>query len=316
MSPARNEKGMVLLLVLVVVALLTSLVTEFAFSTLVDMRLTETFRDSTRAWYLAKGGVEAGKMILQENAKTNQWDHPDELWGIGVPSYPVGEEGVVSISIEDLSARVNLNNLVDSFQTLDIDTASKLYRLFTELGLPDSADLTAAVIDWIDSDSDMRTTFTLDDGSTINAEGAEDNYYQGLDRPYQTKNMPLDTLDELTLIRGFTTEVYRQVLPFLTIFGDKRINLNTASAEVLMAADEEIDRSAAEEIILRRADRPFEQTIEVNAIPRLELLVHTKFSTKGSMFQITSQAAVNDGTRRAVAVVSSDGKKVHYMKVD
>ncbi|MBE0598742.1 MAG: general secretion pathway protein GspK, partial [Desulfuromonadales bacterium] len=54
MRAARNEKGMVLLLVLVVVALLTSLVTEFAFSTLVDMRLTETFRDSTRAWYLAK----------------------------------------------------------------------------------------------------------------------------------------------------------------------------------------------------------------------------------------------------------------------
>ena len=47
---------MALLLVLVVVALLTSMLTDLAFSTLVDMRLTETFRDSTRAYYLAKGG--------------------------------------------------------------------------------------------------------------------------------------------------------------------------------------------------------------------------------------------------------------------
>ena len=45
----RRQRGMALLLVLVVVALLTSLLTDLAYSTLVDMRLTETFRDSTRA---------------------------------------------------------------------------------------------------------------------------------------------------------------------------------------------------------------------------------------------------------------------------
>ena len=39
-----NQRGMALLLVLVVVALLSALLTELAFSTLVDLRLAETFQ--------------------------------------------------------------------------------------------------------------------------------------------------------------------------------------------------------------------------------------------------------------------------------
>ena len=57
----RKDRGMALLLVLLVVVMLTTLLTEFAFSTLVDLRLTETFRDNIRAYYLAKGGINAGR---------------------------------------------------------------------------------------------------------------------------------------------------------------------------------------------------------------------------------------------------------------
>ena len=84
-----NERGMVLLLVLVVVALLSALLSEFAFSTLIDMRLTETFRDTTRAEYLARGGITAGRMILQIDK--NDYDarnDPYELWAVGVQDYP------------------------------------------------------------------------------------------------------------------------------------------------------------------------------------------------------------------------------------
>ena len=56
MKQERKNRGMALLVVLVIIALLTSVLTELAFSTLVDLRLAETFRDSTRAYYLAKGG--------------------------------------------------------------------------------------------------------------------------------------------------------------------------------------------------------------------------------------------------------------------
>ncbi|MGK2944706.1 MAG: hypothetical protein ACSLFC_08200, partial [Desulfuromonadales bacterium] len=109
MKDRRGNRGMALLLVLVVVALLTSLLTDLAFSTMVDMRLTETFRDSTRAYYLAKGGINAGRMILQEDR--NKYDSLDEVWSKGVINYPVGE-GNVTILIEDQDGKLAINGLV------------------------------------------------------------------------------------------------------------------------------------------------------------------------------------------------------------
>lgn len=106
----KNERGMVLLLVLLVVALLATVLTELSFSTLIDMRLAETFRDTTRANYLARGGLKVGRMILQDDK--NNYDANDELWSMGVQQYPVAD-GDVSIEIVDLSGRIALNLLYD-----------------------------------------------------------------------------------------------------------------------------------------------------------------------------------------------------------
>ncbi|MEE4254487.1 MAG: hypothetical protein V2I50_10655 [Desulfuromusa sp.] len=47
MKNKNNEKGMALLLVLIVVTLLTSILMELSYSTLIEQRLTETIRDNT-----------------------------------------------------------------------------------------------------------------------------------------------------------------------------------------------------------------------------------------------------------------------------
>jgi general secretion pathway protein K len=306
MMAAKNEKGMVLLLVLVIVALLASLVTEFAFSTLVDLRLTETFRDRTRAWYLAKGGVQAGRMILQENR--NGYDHPEELWGVGIPAYPVGEDGMVSITIEDLDARMNVNRIVQGSNP-NVPAYYSFVHLFTNLGLDDPQALADALIDWIDADDASRPN------------GAESDYYQRLEKPYAARNNSFDTVDELALVRGFTPEVLAQITPYIAVFGSGKINLNTASVDVLMAQAAEanvtlFDRGEAEGIVARRADKPFAQTAELNSISGLETVVHSSFSVKSTTFQINAEAMVNDGVRRASAIVDSNGTRIHYMKVD
>src|SRR5262249_12987180 len=52
-----------------------------------------------------------------------------------------------------------------------------------------------AILDWIDADDQLRTN------------GAEDEYYQTLQPPYHCKNAPLDSLEELLLVRGVTPEL-------------------------------------------------------------------------------------------------------------
>lgn len=309
---------MVLLLVLVVVALLSALLTEWAFSTHVDMRLTETFRDSTKAWYLGKGGLQAGRMILQND--TNPWDHPSELWGQGIPDYPIGENGSVSIYIEDMEGRLDLNSLVSANGNPNTVMIRRLFHLFEILGLDSPGDLTAAVVDWIDPSDDMYDQIILEDNTILPVTGAEDSYYQGLDSPYPAANAPLSAIEELPMVRGFSPEVMAVVKDHLSVNGSARLNLNTASAELLQAWDQDVSSRAIEEIITARETAPFETPQEVKDLLSLNdwtaLNRNSDVAVSSNTFRITAFGRVGDGTRKVSAVVSGNGKDLHYMKVD
>src|SRR5208283_2756093 len=95
-------------------------------------------------------------------------------------------------------------------------------------------------------------------------EGAETDYYQGLKPSYSAKNGPIDDISELLLIKGVTPEIYygsaatnfqpnyfsqqrsqfgqsANAMPLITVglpslftpLSDGKVNINTASAEVL-----------------------------------------------------------------------------------
>jgi len=304
MSRPGNERGMVLLLVLVVVALLSALVSELAFSSLVDLRLAETFRDTTRSYYLAAGGVRVGRMLLQEDK--NGYDGGDEPWSQGVSGYPVGE-GTVDIAIEDLGGRVDLNRLVDAAGNVDVVSMDRCRRLFEALGLDDPAALVDTLIDWLDRDTETRPL------------GAESEHYLGLSRPYPAKDGPLESLDELLLLRGFDATVVARLTPHVTVHGAERINVNTASAEVLLALADEMDRSGAETIIAARKDAPFRDLERLKALPEMETLysaIHLYVDVKSPTFSIVARGSVGDGARTVQAVVARDGDRILYQRVD
>jgi general secretion pathway protein K len=310
----REERGMALLLVLMIVAMLAALLTEFAFSTLVDLRLTETFRDSTRAYYLAKGGVTVGRGVLQLD--TNEYTSRDELWAQGVPNYPVGD-GVVSVFIEDQGGRLDVNALVDAADNVNPVVKLRFYRFFEVMGLEDPEGLTGAMIDWLDG-NDVPYNDPDNNKAMI---GAESDYYLRLEPPYPCNDGPIASLGELGLIRGFTPEVLQSVAPHLTVYGGTTINVNTASAEVLMSLSEdpEIDRDTAEAIIARRDDEPYrspDDLKELNDLPGMENLVRTPFGVTSTTFRIESEGGVGDGVRRMEAFVQKTGDKLLYIKVN
>lgn len=64
------------------------------------------------------------------------------------------------------------------------------------MGIPGmTQEIADAILDWVDDDTAVRDY------------GAESEYYQGLNPPYECKNAPLESLDELMLIRGVTEEL-------------------------------------------------------------------------------------------------------------
>ncbi|MCM2264530.1 MAG: type II secretion system minor pseudopilin GspK [Desulfuromonadales bacterium] len=317
----RRQRGMALLLVLVVVVLLTTLLTEFAFSTLVDLRLAETFRDSTRAYYLAKGGINAGSMLLKQDR--NRHDSLDETWHQGVTNYPVGD-GAVTIRIEDLGGKLAINSLVDDYNPQAV-VVDRFYRFFSALELPppiDPAELTAALVDWLDSGEDTYRELRTGDRS-IAVSGAENSYYQSLAPPYLCKNGPLHTLDELVNVKGFTPEVIQRIAPHLAVNGDHKININTAGLEVLMSLSPLVDRDTAQKIADYRAATPIDNLAQLEGILPPEVFVDLKtqgnlgmLGTTGNIYRIEAHASVNDGQRRIVAEVDKATSRVLFLKVD
>ena len=305
MSRPQSEKGMVLLLVVMVVALLAALLTEFAFSSLVDLRLAETFRDTSRAYYLGAGGVKVGQMLLQDDK--NNYDAPDEMWAQGIYGYPVAD-GTVSIQIEDLGGRIDLNRLyIPAQRGPDPVVMDRLERLFIELGLDDPDGLLDALIDWLDEDDQARQF------------GAESAYYLDRPRPYPAKNGPLDTLDELLLIKGFDTDILNQLRPNVTVHGGEKINVNTASEEVLLALAEEMDMDAVQTIVDARQDRPFTKVEEIKDLPGMGNIYgffNSYLTVTSPTYHITARGDVGDGSRTVQAVVEKASGKIFYQRVN
>jgi general secretion pathway protein K len=105
-------------------------------------------------------------------------------------------------------------------------------------------DMITAVIDWWDPDI-QRTDFDPGAGVTrTGGTGAEDDsYYQLGDDPYRNKNAPLDSIQELHLIRGFSDDFWAtfvEPIPndpasrIMTIYASGLVNVNEASPQVLL----------------------------------------------------------------------------------
>lgn len=305
MSIMKNERGMVLLLVLLVVALLATVLTELSFSTLIDMRLAETFRDSTRANYLARGGLKVGKMLLQDDK--NNYDATDELWAMGVQQYPVAD-GDVTIEIVDLSGRVALNLMYDKAS----DSANQIIkdryiRLLDQLEIPDADRLVDTLVDWIDPDE------------LVGGQGAESTEYSSRPNPIQAKNSDLDGLDELLLVEGYTPEIVERLRPHVTAYGSVLVNVNTASREVLMALSDDMDLTTAEALIDRRQGEPFTAKSQVADLLGLQSIQYSSISghidVKSLTFQIESTGRVNDGRTTMQAVADETGSKIKFQRV-
>ena len=57
----------------------------------------------------------------------------------------------------------------------------------------------------------------------------------GLNTPYECKNGPFESVEELLLVRGVTPAIFKRALPYITVYGSGAVNINTADATVLEA---------------------------------------------------------------------------------
>jgi len=299
----RGDKGFALILTLIVTALMVAALVEMIHQAYVDISLSRGYRDGQQASLLAESGVDGGIKLLQLALLGKEYTSLSDVWA--APVKLDDETGAIEITIVEDSGKINLNNLVQPNGEFEPPfTQAALKRLGKRLQI--SEDVWNSLADWLDTNDQTRSN------------GAETPYYQSLKPPYAARNGKLATIAELSLVRGFTPEIIAKLKPFVTIYTDQpgafvsKVNINTASKEVLAALDEGIDERMAERILEQRRLKPFQNPGDLANIPGAETIssrLGANVGINGRLFRIISIAKVKETARTVEAVISLSGSK-------
>ena len=283
------------MMVLWVVVLLSIISLNYFSSNRWNTASTRNLKEETLSYYMAMSGYqEAVNYILSDKDVSFDFiDNEGNFWtDTDIKTQPVTgmrttEDGEVTIKIIDENSKININYA----------DGVRLRKLFAWVGIPDDEInvINDSIMDWKDADNETHLN------------GAEDDYYEGLEDPYKAKNRFFDVPEELALVKGMQPEYFKDngdgksLLSLITTFGGNSININTVSKEVMQILDFNDDEIEA---VLKQ------RTKEAGGFR----FVPPGFAAKGvnavatQVFRIEVLARLKD-SKRAVRIVSVLSRK-------
>lgn len=331
-----DDRGFILVTVLLVIALLFPLVLAFNSRVQLNLIQAENFRNSVQALRMARSGVEGSIGILK--ADDPVYDSRRDKWGMAFPSLALAA-GVLTVNIVDEDGKIPINKLLKTTQaaqpkeggspaqqttpappasgtavkTVEVDQEidTRLRGLITKLG--GKPEIVDALIDWIDADDDVT-----------GSEGAENDYYKKLGQ--QCKNAPLDSLDELLMIKGFDKElvIEKKLKDYLTVADvvDAKINVNTAPLPVLQAVlgtqttalPQPLSESDIEDIAHYRDEHELKTTQDIGSAVKISQDQLGKISgfvkVNSTFFTVNSRYTIGKVVKNVEAMLKRDGTTV------
>jgi len=270
-----KESGSALIIALWTIALLSLLVMSFALDAMLEGKINVYVRQRRQVDYLTQSGISIAEMLLltYKNAtpastspttatgassqQTAAGKDEDDKWlqakldlqhgSAKVNAYAIEpdkpENGVVTVEITSADAnKWPINLLVKG------DIADQIWEnILNVIGLPMEyqEEVVDSWYDWLDADSTIT-----------GRSGAEDEYYNDLDKPYKVRNGPISSVAELEMIRGIRdrpaifsggvlnpeeknkkaqVRIQFGLKAFFDIYGETvKINVNSAELEVLL----------------------------------------------------------------------------------
>lgn len=270
--PASAQRGLALITAMLVVAIAATTAAYLSLDQQIWLRQAQNLTDRAQAEVVRAGAQEWAITLLAKDAKDSTSDDLTENWAKPLPPLAV-EGGQVTGRIFDAQGKFNLNNLVRGGNPSPPDIGT-FQHLLQSLGL--DPNLTDALIDWIDADSNAR------------AAGAEDIDYLQMKTPYRAANQLLQSVEELRLVRGFTQDVVNKLRRWVTVLPQPtEINVNTAEKEVLSALFYTLPASTVETLM---SERPY--TDQAKLVSKLQALAagatlpQAFYGIKSSYFEV------------------------------
>ncbi len=230
----RTERGIALIVVLLVMALVGVVGAEFAYSMRLEASAVRAYKDQILAGHLAEAAVaQALREIVGDSAYVTPDEHGLLTFytreGLRLPQLPREKVdfggGQYSYRLSDEEARINLNT----------STPERIDRLLNFcLGLDKSVrDVVGdSLLDWRDANEEHR----------LNGAESED-FYLKLPLPYRAHNANLESVTELLQIHGvletpaifYGTEERPGLRDVVTVKTPGQVNINTATPCAMQA---------------------------------------------------------------------------------
>ena len=225
---STSRRGSVLVAVLAIILLITFMVTRFMDEAIEDLKYRALFNEPADVRSYAYSMLEVALATIQEVALIDDgklyageqgWSNPIQYAGIAVPK---GWE--VQIEIRDEGGKFPIN-------TMGEQPLNRLLEEELDFDFGTARELSSTLLDWIDEDDQRRLN------------GAESDDYLNGNPPYRAANRPLQSLEELRLLKvwqdeffdedGVPNEQFIQLSNLVSVLNTGAVNLNAAPEPVL-----------------------------------------------------------------------------------
>lgn len=229
-----KQHGSTLIIALWALFLLTVFAVQLGVIVRQKITLVHRMDDRENRFLIAEAGVKKAIVQLRKEDAFFGADFLGERWNdqvdtfqdihIGKGKFTVsyehldGEYSRTMYGLQDEESKINLNKA-------SFDVIKRLLQAISGLTHSDAEELAYCIIDWRDKDSFFQHP----------QYGAEDSDYKGLRDSYEAKDSDFEIMEELLLVHKMDQEVFDKIRHFVTIYGEGKININTAPREVLLA---------------------------------------------------------------------------------
>ncbi|MCX7943262.1 MAG: type II secretion system protein GspK [Deltaproteobacteria bacterium] len=294
----RGNRGMAMLMVVTIVAILTTMAMDFSHEAMINLQLTSTYRDEVKAYFLAHSALNISRLILfyqkqldsilKGNNIAQIFGGSIQLWRL-IPidseftkSFASGDlftslgfeelankeeavlqghegkdngsergnfvgtfgdfEGYFKASISDEESKISVRNFDATPSLRNFAMTQLMLMLMPQQYNPifenrdmdnqytTREDIIVAIKDYQDIDDKQFDLLTQQDIGP-----PEDLFYSSLEKPYQPKNAPFDSLEELRMVRGVGDLFFYNFADRLTIYPVRKFNLASLDDRMILS---------------------------------------------------------------------------------
>lgn len=330
---SNHRPGIALIIVMIVVSGLSILAFGLAYRAKVRIKTFGLNTQNVKAYHLALGGIEKGKVFLSEEIFSDEDQYFDLNIAKKIPFIGQMSDHEISLLSEKNEKEQRLGYAVfDEICFININKTNPVNLIKLE----QIDEITVSkIIDWKDKDDEPSL-----------AESVESDYYLQQKRPFKAKNEDMSHLRELLFIKGIDVKNYlgrlsntnsddkfnffaesydgssTGLVNLFSVHGDGMLNINTVPA-VILASLPGIEMQDAEMLVDYRnnlasdeylSSDAFLTEIDLDPVQRDSIANNCVFSS--NIFRIYSFCEVKETCCCLMAIVKYDEKELKTLSLE